>query len=109
MTITQFAENFLWGGAIAANPTEDACNIDGRGLSNIDLIPHGTNRQEVKLGYKKPGLSDDEYYPSHTGIDFYHRYKEDIALLAEMGLKVFRMSISWSRIYVNGNVERTTQ
>ncbi|PTI49079.1 6-phospho-beta-glucosidase [Staphylococcus succinus] len=103
MTINYFPENFLWGGAIAANQTEGAWDIDGRGLSNIDLIPHGPDRQSIKLGYKKAKMSDNEYYPSHTGIDFYHRYKEDIALLAEMGLKVFRTSISWSRIYPNGD------
>lgn len=103
MTIKTFPENFLWGGAIAANQTEGAWNIGGRGLSNIDLIPHGANRQEIKLGYKQSKLSDQEYYPSHTGIDFYHHYKEDIAMLAEMGLKVFRTSISWSRIYPNGD------
>ncbi|MFG0935238.1 family 1 glycosylhydrolase, partial [Staphylococcus sp. 231237_7MaSpsaltlick] len=68
-------------------------------------IPHGNNRQSIKLGYKKGMLDKDEYYPSHTGIDFYHRYKEDIALMAEMGLKVFRTSISWSRIYPNGDEE----
>ncbi|WP_147630201.1 6-phospho-beta-glucosidase [Staphylococcus xylosus] len=103
MTIKTFPENFLWGGAIAANQTEGAWNIGGRGLSNIDLIPHGPNRQDIKLGYKTSQLSDKEYYPSHTGIDFYHHYKEDIAMLAEIGLKVFRTSISWSRIYPNGD------
>ncbi|MCD8761807.1 6-phospho-beta-glucosidase [Mammaliicoccus sciuri] len=104
-----FPENFLWGGAIAANQTEGAWDKDGRGISNIDLIPHGTKRQDIKLGYKKGELNQNEYYPSHTGIDFYHHYKEDIALLAEMGLKVFRTSISWSRIYQNGDEEMPNQ
>ncbi|QSN68975.1 6-phospho-beta-glucosidase [Mammaliicoccus sciuri] len=104
-----FPENFLWGGAIAANQTEGAWDKDGRGISNIDLIPHGTKRQDIKLGYKKGELNQNEYYPSHTGIDFYHHYKEDIALLAEMGLKVFRTSISWSRIYPNGDEEMPNQ
>ncbi|MDR2870247.1 MAG: 6-phospho-beta-glucosidase, partial [Deferribacteraceae bacterium] len=58
----------------------------------------------VKLGkVADPQLSDDEFYPSHTGIDFYKRYPEDIALLAELGLKIFRTSISWSRLYPNGD------
>ena len=109
MTIKYFPENFLWGGAIAANQTEGAWDKDGRGISNIDLIPHGTKRQDIKLGYKKSELDQNEYYPSHTGIDFYHHYKEDIGLLAEMGLKVFRTSISWSRIYPNGDEEMPNQ
>ncbi|MDT0696329.1 6-phospho-beta-glucosidase [Mammaliicoccus sciuri] len=109
MTIKYFPENFLWGGAIAANQTEGAWDKDGRGISNIDLIPRGTKRQDIKLGYKKSELDQNEYYPSHTGIDFYHHYKEDIALLAEMGLKVFRTSISWSRIFPNGDEEMPNQ
>lgn len=109
MTIKYFPENFLWGGAIAANQTEGAWDKDGRGISNIDLIPHGSKRQDIKLGYKKSELDQNEYYPSHTGIDFYHHYKEDIGLLAEMGLKVFRTSISWSRIYPNGDEEMPNQ
>ncbi|WP_414049251.1 6-phospho-beta-glucosidase [Macrococcus animalis] len=104
MTDFIFPEGFLFGGAIAANQTEGAWNEGGRGLSNIDLIPHGANRQSVKLGkVPHPTLVPGEYYPSHTGIDFYHRYEEDIAMLAEMGLKVFRTSISWSRLFPNGD------
>ncbi|MCG7338859.1 6-phospho-beta-glucosidase [Staphylococcus sp. ACRSN] len=109
MTIKQFPKDFLWGGAISANQTEGAWNEDGRGISNIDLIPHGNNRQAIKLGYKKAVLDKDEYYPSHTGIGFYHRYKEDIALMVDLGLKVFRTSISWSRIYPNGDEETPNQ
>lgn len=45
----------------------------------------------------------DAYYPSHKAIDFYHHYKEDIRLFGEMGFKVFRLSIAWSRIYPNGD------
>lgn len=79
----------------------------GRGLSNIDMMPHGVHRMEVKLGgTPHPTLQAGEYYPSHTGVDFYHHYKEDIALMAELGLKVFRTSISWSRLYPHGD-ERT--
>lgn len=96
--------NFLWGGAIAANQAEGAYREDGRGLSNIDMIPHGERRMAVKLGkVAHPVLQAGEYYPSHTGVDFYHHYREDIALMAELGLKTFRTSISWSRLYPNGD------
>ncbi len=97
-------ENFLWGAAISANQAEGAFQEDGRGISNIDLIPHGQQRMAVKLGnITHPKILSSEYYPSHDGIDFYHRYKEDIALMAELGLKVFRTSISWSRLFPNGD------
>lgn len=99
-----FGENFLWGGAIAANQAEGAYDKDNRGISNIDVIPYGERRMKVKLGLDSNiDIRDDEYYPSHTGIDFYHNYKEDIKLLAELGIKVFRTSISWSRLYPNGD------
>ena len=49
------------------------------------------------------------YYPAQTGIDFYHRYREDIALFAEMGFKVFRLSIAWSRIFPNGDEEEPNE
>ena len=105
-TNTVFPADFLWGGAIAANQTEGAWHEGGRGTSNIDMLPIGDKRMPVKLGQvAQPELDETLYYPSHTGIDFYHRYKDDIALLAEMGLKVFRTSISWSRLYPNGDEE----
>ena len=107
MSDYKLPENFLWGAAIAANQAEGAYNEGGRGLSNIDMMPHGVHRMEVKLGgTPHPTLQAGEYYPSHTGVDFYHHYKEDIALMAELGLKVFRPSISWSRLYPHGD-ERT--
>lgn len=110
MTNQTFPEEFLWGGAIAANQSEGAWNIGGRGLSNIDLLPHGPMRQKIKLGQvPDPQLIEGEYYPSHSGIDFYHKYKEDIALLAELGIKIFRTSISWSRIYPNGDDKEPNQ
>lgn len=100
----QFPRDFLWGGAIAANQSEGAYNEDGRGLGNIDLIPQGSERWSIISGNLNSfEFNDDWHYPSHHGIDFYHHYKEDIALLAEMGFKVFRMSISWSRIFPNGD------
>lgn len=98
------SKNFLWGGAIAANQCEGAYQEDGRGLSNTDMIPYGKNRFLRFVGTEVPfTFSKDEYYPALDGIDFYHRYKEDIALLAEMGFKTFRMSISWTRIFPKGD------
>ena len=100
--MTQFPKNFLWGGATAANQYEGAYNVDGKGLSVQDVTPKG--------GVPAPGMSSplitDKPTPDNLkleGIDFYHRYKEDIALFAEMGFKVFRTSIAWSRIFPNGD------
>ncbi|WP_392433931.1 6-phospho-beta-glucosidase [Yersinia sp. HM-2024] len=104
MSVSTFPDGFLWGGALAANQAEGACFEGGKGLTTVDMIPHGEHRLAVKLGQEKRfTLRDDEFYPSHQAIDFYHRYKEDIALMAEMGFTVFRTSISWSRIYPNGD------
>ncbi len=104
MTDITFPADFLWGGAIAANQAEGAYLADGKGLTTVDVIPHGKNRLPIKLGLAaNVGLDDSEFYPSHQAIDFYHRYKEDIALLAEMGFKVFRTSIAWSRIFPRGD------
>ncbi len=99
-----FPQGFLWGGALAANQSEGGYLEGGKGLTTVDMIPHGANRLAVKLGQEKRfALRDDEYYPSHQAIDFYHRYKEDIALMAEMGFTVFRTSIAWSRLYPKGD------
>ena len=99
-----FPQGFLWGGALAANQSEGAYREGGKGLTTVDMIPHGANRLAVKIGKEKRfSLRDDEFYPSHEAIDFYHRYKEDIALMAEMGFTVFRTSIAWSRLYPNGD------
>ncbi len=96
-------DGFLWGGAVASNQLEGAYLTDGKGLSAVDILPAG-NKREVYL--KNPPsleLQDEFFYPSHNSIDFYNRYKEDIALLAEMGFKCFRTSIAWVRIFPNGN------
>lgn len=96
-------KDFLWGGATAANQLEGAYLEEGKGLSNVDVIPFGKNRFPVMMGHHVDFEGKDPAgYPSHTGIDFYHRYKEDIALFAEMGFKAFRMSIAWARIYPTG-------
>ncbi|ELQ3602955.1 6-phospho-beta-glucosidase AscB [Escherichia coli] len=99
-----FPQGFLWGGALAANQSEGAFREGGKGLTTVDMIPHGEHRMAVKLGLEKRfQLRDDEFYPSHEATDFYHRYKEDIALMAEMGFKVFRTSIAWSRLFPQGD------
>lgn len=97
-------KDFLWGGATAANQCEGGYNLDGRGLANVDVIPAGPDRSEVVRGLKKMySLDDKHYYPACEGIDFYHHYKEDIKLMAEMGFKCFRMSLAWSRIFPKGD------
>lgn len=90
-----FPEGFLWGGAVAANQCEGAYLEDGKGLSVQDILPGG-------LRGKRSEVPTQENLKL-KGIDFYHRYKEDIALFAEMGFKVFRTSIAWSRIFPQGD------
>ena len=100
----KFHEGFLWGGATAANQCEGAYLDGNKGLSIVDVIPAGKDRFPVMLGKLKMTDCDNEhFYPSHEAIDFYHRYKEDIALFAEMGFKTFRLSLSWTRIFPNGD------
>ena len=104
MSLARFPQGFLWGGALAANQAEGAHLEGGKGLTTVDMIPHGANRMAVKLGQEQRfTLRDDEFYPSHEAIDFYHRYKEDITLMAEMGFTVFRTSIAWARLYPKGD------
>lgn len=90
-----FPENFLWGGAVAANQCEGAYNEDGKGVSIQDVMPHGIKGPRTEQPTKEN--------MKLVGIDFYHRYKEDIRLFAEMGFKVFRTSIAWSRIFPKGD------
>lgn len=95
-----FKDDFLWGGAIAANQCEGAFDEDGKGLSIVDVVRGST------LGVDRiidDSIKDNVYYPSHEAIDMYHRYKEDIKLFAELGLKCLRFSINWARIYPNGD------
>lgn len=97
----KFPDNFLWGGATAANQYEGGWNLDGRGMSIDDVITGGSvdKEREITLPKPLPGV----YYPNHEATDFYHHYKEDIKLFAEMGFKIYRFSISWSRIFPNGD------
>lgn len=110
-----FPEGFLWGGAIAANQVEGAWNEGGKGWSVDDVATYKPNvdvknyaahvavsSEAIRAAMEDP---DPTYYPKRRGIDFYHRYEEDLELFAEMGFKVLRLSIAWSRIYPTGEEE----
>ncbi len=93
-------KDFLWGGALAAHQFEGGWNEAGKGPSVVDVMTagaHGVPRQITET------VEEDKFYPNHEAIDFYHRYKEDIAMFAEMGLKCLRTSIGWSRIFPKGD------
>lgn len=95
-------DTFMWGGATAANQYEGAWNVDGKKASTADMMTAGTHdipRRITKY------IEEGNYYPSHEAVDFYHHYKEDVKLFAEMGFNCFRMSIAWSRIFPNANDE----
>ena len=106
-----FPENFLWGGAFAANQVEGAYDEDGKGLSTADIFPRG-DRKSGGVFYRSyeqileaVNDEDDRKYPKRRGIDHYHRFKEDIALFAQMGFKALRFSFSWPRIFPQGDEE----
>ena len=102
----RFPEGFLWGGATAANQCEGGYDLDGRGPSLIDLIPAGPDRMAVMKGEKSyRDVPADARFPSRFGIDHYRRWKEDVALFAEMGFKCYRFSIAWTRIFPTGEDE----
>lgn len=110
--IKGFPKEFLWGGATAANQLEGAYNEDGKGMSAADVIawiPKEQRTGDHVMEVSSERLEDiltgkfQARFPKREGVDFYHRYKEDIALFAEMGFKVFRLSIHWSRIFPNGD------
>lgn len=101
-----FPKGFLWGGATAANQCEGAWNVDGKGPSTADMMTGGSRTQPRIITRK---LEDGAWYPSHEGIDMYHHYKDDIALFAEMGYSVYRLSIGWSRIFPNGDDAQPNQ
>ncbi|MCR5295428.1 MAG: glycoside hydrolase family 1 protein [Lachnospiraceae bacterium] len=92
-------EDFLWGGAVAANQCEGAWDLDGKGPSVSDMCTNGSHKVPKRV---TAVIEPDTLYPSHEAIDFYHHYKEDIALFAEMGFKTFRTSINWTRIFPTG-------
>jgi 6-phospho-beta-glucosidase len=102
----ELPKNFLWGGALAAHQVEGAWNEAGRGMSIADVMTAGGNGISRKI---TEGILENEYYPNHEAIDFYHHYKEDIQLFKEMGLKCLRTSISWSRIFPNGTEQEPNE
>ena len=95
-------KDFLWGGAVAAHQLEGGWDADGKGPCVIDVLTAGRAGVPREI---HEDVREGVYYPNHEAIDFYHRYKEDVALFAEMGLKCFRTSIAWSRIFPNGDEE----
>ena len=97
-----FPQDFLWGGAVAAHQLEGAYREGGRGLSICDVLTAGAHGVPRRI---TQGVIEGERYPNHEGIDFYHTFESDIALFAEMGFKCFRTSISWSRIFPQGDEE----
>ena len=99
--VDMFPEHFLWGGAVSANQCEGAFDEEGKGISIQDVLPKGL----------KGGMTEEPVKENLKlkGIDFYHRYKEDLKMMAEMGFKVFRTSIAWSRIFPRGDEEKPNQ
>lgn len=93
-------DDFLWGGALAAHQFEGGLDHTSKGLSVADVMTAGASGRPRVI---TDGVQDGVYYPNHVAIDFYHHYKEDIALLAEMGFRCFRTSIAWSRIFPQGD------
>ena len=108
---TGFPKDFMWGGAVAANQLEGAYDIDGKGLCIADINEFRDDvditkkyNEEVSSTFVKDALeSKTRIFPKRWGIDFYHTYKEDLKLLAGLGLKTFRTSINWARIFPNGD------
>ena len=99
-------KDFLWGGAVAANQYEGAWDEGGKGISVTDVMTKGDVNTPRKI---TAGVLPNEEYPNHFGIDFYHHYKEEIKLFAEMGFKCFRLSIAWSRIFPHGDEEKPNE
>ena len=101
-----FKDNFLWGGATSANQYEGGWDFGGKGISLPDVCTTGSRGESRRI---TPSLKPGLLYPSHEAVDFYHRYKEDIALAAELGFKVFRMSVAWTRIFPTGMEEEPNE
>ena len=102
----KFPENFFWGGSIAAHQCEGAWQKGGKGPAIMDYATAGSYEVPREFTHE---LEQDKKYPSHDGIDFYHSYKEDIKMFAEMGFTALRISIDWSRIYPRGDEEQPNQ
>lgn len=90
----------MWGGAVAAHQVEGAWNEDGKGPSIVDVLTSGAHGVDRVI---TDGIQDGFCYANHDAVDFYHRFREDIKLFAEMGFRCFRTSIAWSRIFPRGD------
>ncbi|WP_415980053.1 glycoside hydrolase family 1 protein [Faecalicoccus pleomorphus] len=101
-----FPKEFLWGGATAANQYEGAYTEGYKGDCISDHLTSGS--RDVKRIFTAE-IDPNKSYPSHEAVDFYHHYKEDIALFAKMGMKAFRLSIAWSRIFPKGDEEKPNE
>ena len=96
-------EDFLWGGATAANQSEGGWQDNGRGMAIVDVLPHGKNRMPVMEGIMDyRSLPQDTFYPGRDAVDAHGHFKEDISLFARMGFRCYRFSLSWSRIFPTG-------
>lgn len=102
----KFPTNFLWGGATAANQYEGGFEEGGKGVSIADMMSNGSHTVPRTLSSKD---EEETYYPNRVASDFYNHYEEDIKLMAEMGFKTHRMSISWTRIYPNGEEQNPNE
>lgn len=93
-------DDFLWGGATAACQCEGGYLEGGKGLTVQDFVKGGSAKAPRMFC---PEIKEGEYYPSHNAVDHYHHYEEDMELLSELGIKCYRMSISWARIFPHGD------
>lgn len=106
MYSAKMPKNFLWGGAVAAHQLEGAWKEGGKGTSVADVMTVGSATKPREI---TDGVLEGKNYPNHSAIDFYHHYKEDIKLMAEMGFKAFRTSIAWTRIFPNGDEDKPNE
>lgn len=95
-----FPENFLWGGATAANQCEGGWQENGKGDSIMD---HLTGGSLTEMRNFTSEIKNNLLYPSHEAIDMYHHYMTDIKLFKEMGFNVYRLSVNWTRIFPRGD------
>ncbi|MBM6841376.1 glycoside hydrolase family 1 protein [[Clostridium] spiroforme] len=123
-----FPHHFLWGGASADSQYEGGFGLGNRGLATTDFVTDGSHTRPRQVTYQMPDgtigscdfkgdmpagaigyLDPLQYYPAHEAVDFYHHYKEDIALMAEMGFNIYRFSICWTRIFPTGLEEKPNE
>ncbi|WDF82931.1 6-phospho-beta-glucosidase [Lacticaseibacillus pabuli] len=104
--MSKLPDGFLWGGAVAAHQFEGGWQADGKGISIADVMTVGDNKTERQI---TDGVQPGQNYPNHDAIDFYGHYKADVKLFAELGLKCFRTSIAWTRIFPNGDEDEPNE